>query len=162
MNNTSPPPSDDEISWLPADDPSAAAELLDTLMDEHADRIADRVLARLGGPLDASNLSAYLNDETCLRHPTTIRYTTEGLEPHQFGEPSLNGSGSSVRSEIRIHPDFEFANDLLPLFVAYLSPVVNYGPLVSSTLCESYGAKITGMDADAFYERLCTAIDTRA
>lgn len=144
-----------EEDWLPVDDPQEAAALLGALMDEHADRTADRVIAVLGGPLCEHNLSAYLNDDRCLRRKTSVVFSDEGLEAHQFGEPVVTDGGC----ELRIRTALQNRPDLLPFFVAYLSPVINYGPIVSSEICESYGAKLTGYTQDEYYEILCNAMD---
>lgn len=144
---------------LPPADSAEAQLLLGALLDEHAERAADRALALLGGPLNTHTLPKYLDHETCLRLPTRIVFDAADLESNQFGEPFILESGGQRRCELRIHPRFAERPDLLPLFVAYLSPVVNYGPVVSSELCEWYGARLTGTDRDRYYEMLCSAVD---
>ena len=148
--------SNDE-NWLPVDDPEESAALLGALMTEHADRTADRVLEILGGALNEANLSAYLEDDRCLRRPTRIVYSDNELESHQFGEPVVDRHMGAC--ELRIRTALQRRTDLLPFFVAYLSPVINYGPIVSSELCETYGAKLTGLSTDQFYDILCDAMD---
>ncbi|MEK7795333.1 MAG: hypothetical protein AAB353_12430 [Candidatus Hydrogenedentota bacterium] len=145
---------------IATDDPAEAALLLGALLDEHAERAAERVLARLGGPLTEQNLSQFLEDEACLRYPARIVFDAEGLEAHQFGEPRLIDRDGNKTCEFRIHPRFALTPRLLPHFVAYLAPLVNYGPIVSSEMCEWYGALITATDPDEYYELLCRAVDS--
>ncbi len=147
---------------LPPADSHEAQLLLGALLDEHAERAADRAIAILGGALTVDTLPQYLHHEACLRLPTRIVFDAADLEPNQFGEPFILESDGVRMCELRIHPRFAARPDLVPLFVAYLSPVINYGPVVSTDLCEWYGARVTGMDREAYYEILCRAVDAAA
>jgi hypothetical protein len=144
---------------LPPADSQQAQMLLGALLDDHAERAADRAIAVIGGPLTVDTLPRYLDHEACLRLPTRIVFDATGLDPHQFGESFLVESGGGRTCELRIHPRFAARPELVPLFVGYLSPVINYGPVVSSDLCEWYGARLTSMDRDTYYEILCRAVD---
>jgi len=136
-----------------------SAALLGTLVQEHAERTAERILERMGGPLAQANLTQYLNDESCVRYPAEVVFDDAGLEPNQFGEPFMSDEDGRRICKIHIHPRFEHQPDLLPFFVAYLTPLVNYGPLVSSDICEAFGAQITGQEQDVYYAILCRAVD---
>ncbi len=136
-----------------------SAAMLDTLVQEHAERTAERVLARIGGPLTNSNLAQYLADDECIRYPTEVVFDDAGLEPNQFGEPFMADDNGQRICRLHIHPRFENQPDLIPYFVGYLSPLINYGPVVSSSICETFGALLMGLEADEYYAILCRAVD---
>jgi len=144
---------------LPPADSHEAQLLLGALLDEHAERAADRAIAILGGALTVETLPKYLDHEACLRYPTRIVFDAAGIEANQFGEPFLVDFGGRRTCELHIHPRFVDRPALVPLFLAYLSPVINYGPIVSFELCEWYGARLTGMEQDVYYQMLCSSID---
>ena len=45
--------------------------------------------------------------------------------------------------------------DLLPLAVAYMIPLVNYGDVVSDEHCLAYGATLFGLMEDDYYRQIC-------
>lgn len=141
-------------------DSEESAALLDTLVQEHAERSAERVLERLGGPLTEDTLDQFLNDDACIRYPAEIVFDGTGLESNQFGEPFMLDEGEQRTCKLHIHPKFSARRDLLPYFVGYLTPLVNYGPIVSSEICEQFGAEVTGMDREEYYALLCDAVDS--
>lgn len=134
-------------------------ELLDVLIKEHAERSAERALERLGEALHPGNLSAYMADSACLRYPVTIVYSSDGLEEHQFAEVFFDGPESARACTLHIHPRFESRPESLPLLIAYMAPVINYGHIVTPEVCESYAATLLAMDTDAYYTALCIAVD---
>ena len=136
-----------------------SVEALEARLMEHAMEACSRARMRLGGDLTRVNLEQYLADEACVRFPTRIVYSNEGLSPHQFAEPIIESEGPLKQCRLHVHPCFHGRPDVLPYFVAYLAPVINYGPIVTPEICEAYGAHLLGMDPDHFYQRLCTLCD---
>lgn len=136
-------------------------EMLDVLLKEHAERAAERALESLGEPLHPGNLAAFMADSACLRYPTQLIYSSEGLDEHQFAEVFFDGPEGARACTLRVHPRYVPYPEALPLFVAYMAPVVNYGHIVTPELCEAYGATLLGMEADAYYAALCAAADAR-
>lgn len=137
----------------------ASIEVLDALLQDHADRAAERAVERLGGPLDAVNLPRFLEDDTCLRYATTVLFSAEGMEPHQFAEPYFEEDDGKRVCRLHVHPRFAGYPHYLPYFVAYMAPVINYGQVATPEVCERYGAYVLGLDQEAFYTQLCDIMD---
>lgn len=140
-------------------DNEASIEVLDALLKDHADQAAERARAVLDAPLDAFNLSRFLLEEGCLRYPTEIVFSDEGVDPNQFAETFFDEGENGRVCRLHIHPRFEGYDHYLPYFVAYMGPVINYGHIAKPELCERYGAYLLGLDADAFYTQLCDIMD---
>jgi hypothetical protein len=134
-------------------------ELLDVLIKEHAERSAERAVERLGGPLTAENMERYMGDSACLRYPTQIIYSREGLDEHQFAEAFFLGDEAGRICVLHVHPQYAGRREALPLFLAYMAPVINYGHIVTPEVCESYGAMVLGMEVAAYYAALCAVVD---
>ena len=58
-----------------------------------------------------------------------------------------------------MNPLLQARPDLLPLAVAYMIPVINYGDIVSDEHCLVYGAALMGMLTDEFYDAVCRLAD---
>ncbi|MBI2421757.1 MAG: hypothetical protein HYV27_02925 [Candidatus Hydrogenedentes bacterium] len=150
----------------PADDPllnmseEASIEALDALLLDHAERAVERTVAKLGGPLDKGNLAAFLSDPDCLRYPTSLVFSDEGIDEHQFAEPFFDGDEGGRCCKLHIATRFEDHPELLPLFVAYVAAAINYGQIANTNLCEKYGAGLVQMEQEAYYEALCGAFDS--
>lgn len=136
-----------------------SVEALEASLMNHAQEACARARTRLGASLSYANLEQFLSDEACVRFPTTIRFTTKELSPHQFAEPVIVDDGPAKRCVLHIHPRYEGQHDAIPYFVAYMAPVINYGQIVPPELCEAYGAQLLGLEQETYYERLCAFFD---
>jgi hypothetical protein len=134
---------------------NASFDEVQALLDRHADAVAARAVAKLGGPLTPENLEQFLGDQDCLRCPTRIAYSSEGLEPHQFAEPIMSAENGVRHCALHVHPRYADQAEALPYFVAYMAAAINYGGAASAELCERYGAALLGLTVDVFYERVC-------
>ncbi len=135
-----------------------SVEALEASLMAHALEACERAHIRLGGPLTQDNLEAFLADDLCVRFPTTIVYTEDGLSPHQFAEPVIVDDDAQKTCRLHVRPCYAAHPAALPLFVAYMAPVINYGPIVTPEICEAYGARLLGMDEESYYEGLCAVV----
>ncbi len=136
-------------------------EELRQLLWAHADTTAERILERLGGPLDGRNLATLLNDGACLRYPTSVKFTEEALEGDLFAQPVFQGDGSAMLCVLHVHPRYQFHPTALPHLVAYMAAVINYADAADSDLCEHFGAMLVGQSRDDFYQNVCDLADWR-
>lgn len=134
-------------------------EEMGTALRDHALGTAQRVLSRLGGPLDARTLEQFMALEGGLRYPTELRFDGKGLEAHQFAQPAFRGAGRKRRCVLHIHPRYEEQVDAHPYIVAYMVAAINYGAAATGSLCELLGAALVGMSVDDFYEKICYLAD---
>lgn len=112
------------------------------------------------GPLTHDKLDGLLQDPECVRYPTRLVFEFGEMALHQFAQPDLDwrnrekdGRVLYVRPLLREHPD------LLPLAVAYMIPLINYGDLITDAHCRGYGATLLGLMEDEYYEALCRMAD---
>lgn len=117
------------------------------------------MVARLGGPLSAENLDAFLADSACLRWPTRIVFDAAPLEPHQFAQPVISGPDHTRECTLYVHPRFATPPECLPYFVAYFAAVINYGIAAGPEICEAVGAELVKETPEAFYHRLVAFVD---
>jgi hypothetical protein len=113
------------------------------------------------GPVTAAKLDALLQDLDCLRHPVRLVFEFGEMAVHQLAQPGVdwrdperNGRVLYVRPGLRDRPE------LLPLVVAYMVPVINYGEVIGDEHCLLYGAALLGLDEDDYYQRLCALADS--
>ena len=137
-----------------------SVEALDALLRDHAERAVERAKDKMGGVLTEGTLPVFLMDGDCLRCPTTLTYSDDGLAENQFAEPVFQGSEEQLTCTLQIATRFEPHPQYLPLFVAYMAPVINYGQLADLALCEHYGASLLGLETDEYYKQLCDAFDS--
>jgi hypothetical protein len=111
-------------------------------------------------PLTADKLEALLRDAECLRHPVRLVYEFGEMAMHQFAQPDLdwrdpegNGRVLYLRPKLRERPD------LLPLAVAYMIPLINYGEIINDAHCLAFGATLLGLTEDEYYTHLCALAD---
>jgi len=112
------------------------------------------------GPLTADRLEALLHDPDCLRHPVRLVFEFGVMAMHQFAQPDIDwrnipqdGRVLYVRPLLRERPD------LLPLAVAYMIPLINYGDIITDEHCLLYGATLLGMMEHEYYTQLCALSD---
>jgi hypothetical protein len=127
----------------------------DAALFEHARFSAERARTRLGGPLNETNLPAFLIDPQCLRYATRITFDRAGLEPHQFAQPELQGKECCLH----VDPCLQDRPDLLYQAVAYMAAVINYGDAATAELAERYGALLTGLTQEQFYSKISEIAD---
>ena len=107
-------------------------------------------------PLTADTLDRLLNDPDCLRHPVRLVFEFGEMAMHQFAQPDIDWRNTEkdgrllyLRPMLREHPE------LLPLAVAYMIPLINYGDIISDEHCLLYGATLLGLTEAEFYAELC-------
>jgi hypothetical protein len=127
----------------------------DAALFEHARFAAARARARLGSPLSAANLPAFLTDLQCLRYRTRLAFDRTGLEPHQFAQPELQGNECCLH----VDPHLKDKPDLLYLAVAYMAVVINYGDAATPELAELHGSLLTGLSQEDFYLKVSAIAD---
>jgi len=127
---------------------------------EHARFAAQRALARLGAPLSPSNLNLFLADDRCLRYPTRIIYDRTGLEPQQVAQPFYRQSRDGLFCDLHVDPALQRTPGVIYLVVAYMAAVINYGDAATPELAEMLGAKLTGIEQEEFYEKMCAIADS--
>jgi hypothetical protein len=112
------------------------------------------------GPLTAAKLDALLHDPECLRHPVRLVFEFGEMAMHQFAQPDIDWRNTEQDGRVLyLRPLLRERPDLLPLAVAYMIPVINYGDIVSDEHCLLYGAALMGMMADEFYTAVCQIAD---
>lgn len=112
------------------------------------------------GPVTADKLEGLLHDPDCLRYPVRLVFEFGEMALHQFAQPDIDwrhaeqdGRVLYLRPLLRGHPE------LLPLAVAYMIPLINYGDIISDEHCLLYGAALLGLMEAEYYARLCAMAD---
>ena len=141
------------------EEPLPSAGEVTQLLWAHADAAAERVLERLGGPLDTDNLEQFLRDEACLRYPTSLRFDSTPLDTHQFAEPVFEVEGRERHCCLYMHPRYQAHPDAIPYLVAYMAAAITYGDAADADLCEHLGAMLVKESRDDFYRRICALAD---
>jgi hypothetical protein len=112
------------------------------------------------GPLTAEKLDAVLRDPDCLRHPVRIVFEFGAMAMHQFAQPDIDWRNREQEGRVLyVRPLLRQRPDLLPLAVAYMIPLINYGDIISDEHCLLYGATLLGMIEDEYYRQLCALSD---
>lgn len=112
------------------------------------------------GPLTPAKLDALLRDPVCLRHPVRLVFEFGEMAMHQFAQPDLDWRNSGQDGRVLyLRPVLRERPDLLPLAVAYMIPVINYGEIISDEHCLAYGATLLGMMEQEFYAKICALAD---
>jgi hypothetical protein len=112
------------------------------------------------GPLTADKLDALLCDPDCLRHPTRLVFEFGEMAMHQFAQPDIDWRNPEQDGRVLyLRPMLRERPDLLPLAVAYMIPLINYGGIVTDDICLLYGATLLGLMETEYYERICALAD---
>lgn len=112
------------------------------------------------GPLTADKLDALLHDADCLRHPVRLVFEFGEMAMHQFAQPDIDWRNTEQDGRVLyVRPLLRERLDLLPLAVAYMIPLINYGDIISDEHCLLYGATLLGMMEEEYYQRLCELCD---
>ena len=119
--------------------------------------VAQAILARKKyGPLTADRLDTLLRDPDCLRYPVRIVYESGCMAPHQFAQPDMDWRNPEQYGRVLyVHPLLREKPELLPLAVAYMIPVINYGQIITDEHCLLYGSVLFDVAEDNFYEAIC-------
>jgi hypothetical protein len=108
------------------------------------------------GPLTADKLDALLRDPDCLRHPVRLAFEFGEMAMHQFAQPDIDWRNTEQDGRVLyVRPLLKDRPDLLPLAVAYMIPLINYGDVISDEHCLAYGATLLGMMEGEFYAKVC-------
>ncbi len=111
-------------------------------------------------PLTADKLEALLQDAECVRHPTRLVYEFGEMALHQFAQPDVDWRNTDQDGRVLyVRPLLRERADLLPLAVAYMIPLINYGDIISDEHCISYGATLLGMMEEEYYSAICRLAD---
>jgi len=112
------------------------------------------------GPLTAEKLDALLQDPDCLRHPVRLVFEFGEMAMHQFAQPDLDWRNTEQDGRVLyLRPLLRERPDLLPLAVAYMIPLLNYGDIISDEHCLLYGAALLGLMEEEYYRQLCSLSD---
>lgn len=112
------------------------------------------------GPITTGKLEALLHDPDCLRHPVRLVFEFGEMAMHQFAQPDIDWRNTEQDGRVLyVRPRLRERPDLLPLAVAYLIPVINYGDIITDEHCLSYGATLLGMMENEYYQKLCALCD---
>ena len=112
------------------------------------------------GPLTADKLDALLHDPDCLRHPVRLVFEFGEMAMHQFAQPDIDWRNTEQDGRVLyVRPLLRDRADLLPLAVAFMIPLINYGNIVTDEHCVTYGATVLGMMEDEYYGALCRLAD---
>ena len=107
-------------------------------------------------PVTGENLLRLLQDPECLRHPVRLVFEFGEMAAHQFAQPDLDWRNAENDGRILyVRPLLRERQDLLPLAVAYMIPVVNYSRIITDEHCLLYGATLLGMMEREYYDNLC-------
>ena len=108
------------------------------------------------GPLTAQNLDALLRDPDCLRHPVRLVFEFGEMAMHQFAQPDIDWRNTDRDGRVLyLRPLLRERFDLLPLAVAYMIPLINYGEIISDDHCLLYGAALLGLMESEYFKKMC-------
>ena len=135
--------------------PAELEQLGQQSLREHL--VAQAVVAhRKHGPLTADKLDALLHDPDCLRHPVRLVFEFGEMAMHQFAQPDIDWRNTEQDGRVLyVRPPLRKQPELLPLAVAYMIPLINYGDIITDPHCLLYGATLLGMMEEEYYQNLC-------
>lgn len=111
-------------------------------------------------PLTADKLDAFLHDPECLRHPVRLVFEFGEMAMHQFAQPDIDWRNTEQDGRVLyLRPRLRDRPDLLPLAVAYMIPLINYGDIITDEHCLRYGATLLALTEDEYYQKLCALAD---
>lgn len=126
----------------------------------HARNAALQARHTLGECLNPKNLSRFLTDPHCLRYPTELMFSREGLDAHQFAEPFYTGLGTEQHCCLHVDPRLRENSEALCLVTAYMAAAVNYGTAATQQTALLQGSIVSGLSPDEFYVRICDIADS--
>jgi hypothetical protein len=114
----------------------------------------------LGQGLNPENLHRFLTDPHCLRYPTELVFSREGLEAHQFAEPFPAGWGAQQQCRLHVDPRLQENLEALCLVTAYMAAAINYGQAATAETALLQGSIVSGLPPAEFYARICRLADS--
>lgn len=126
------------------------------------DHLVAQAIASYGkyGPLRMETMESVLQDPDLLRHPVRLVYEFGEMAMHQFAQPDIDWRHTETDGRvIYLRPMLRQRPDLVPLAVAYMIPLINYGDIVRDEHCLSYGATLLGLTEEEYYGQLCGLCD---
>jgi len=112
------------------------------------------------GPLTADKLDALLHDPDCLRHPVRLVFEFGEMAMHQFAQPEIDWRNTDQDGRVLyVRPLLRERPELLPLAVAYMIPLINYGDIIADEHCRCYGAALLGLMEEEYHQKLCRLAD---
>jgi len=129
-------------------------------LDGHARSAASRARHALGECLNPANLNRFLTDPHCLRYPTELMFSREGLDVHQFAEPFHIGSGTEQQCCLHVDPRLQENREALCLVTAYMAAAINYGKAATQETALLQGSIVSGLSPAEFYVRICDIADS--
>lgn len=114
---------------------------------------------KYGPRIGWDELGRILNDRTCVRYPSEIRFDESKLLDGEFAHPVPNGEDPLEGFVIYVHPFFANVLDRVPYLVLYQLVLVNYGDFASIDDAETFGAYALGISKDDYYQALCEMAD---
>jgi len=112
------------------------------------------------GPVTADKLEALLHDPDCLRYPVRLVFEFGEMAMNQFAQPDFDWRNQEQNGRVLyVRPLLRGRPDLLPLAVAYMIPLINYGDIVTDEHCLRYGAALLGMMEEEYYQAICNLAD---
>ena len=123
--------------------------------------VAHAIVAhRKYAPLSEDKLATLLRDPECLRYPTRLVFELGEMAGHQFAQPEVDDRDPTRNSRVLyLRPPLRERPDLLPLAVAYMIPVINYGDPIADEHCLLYGATLLGLTSEEYYIQMCALAD---
>jgi hypothetical protein len=111
-------------------------------------------------PLTTDKLDVLLHDPDCLRHPVRLAFEFGEMAMHQFAQPDIDWRNTEQDGRVLyVRPLLRDRPDLLPLAIAYMIPLINYGDIISDDHCLQYGAALLGLMEDEYYQQMCALAD---
>lgn len=112
------------------------------------------------GPLTFDKLDALLQDPECVRHPTRLVYEFGEMALHQFAQPDTDWRNTELDGRVLyLRPMLRDRPELVVLAVAYMIPLINYGPIINDEHCLGYGAALLGLLEEEYYDAICRLAD---
>jgi len=112
------------------------------------------------GPLTADNLHTFLRDPDCLRYPVRLVFEFGEMAMHQFAQPDVDWRNTENDGRVLyVRPLLKAEPARLPLAVAYMIPLINFGDIISDGHCLLYGATLLGLMEAEYYEQICALAD---
>jgi hypothetical protein len=138
----------------------ASVKALSAALSGHARFAALRARHALGEGLHPANLHRFLADPKCLRYPTELVFSREGLDAHQFAEPFYVGRGQEQRCCLHVDPRLQENREALCLVAAYMAAAINYGQAATPETALLQGSLLFGLLPEEFYARICRVADS--
>ncbi len=111
-------------------------------------------------PLNRERVEAFLQDPECVRYPVRLAFEFGDMAMHQFAQPDIDWRNRDKNGRLLyLRPTLHDRPDLVPLAVAYMVPVINYGEIITDEHCLLYGAALLGLTPQNYYAQICSLAD---